>query len=273
MSDTQLHLNDLTRWLAEAGSPPDRFTLDLREECDSTNTRLSELAEQGASSGSVLIAQRQTAGRGRRGRTWIAQPGDSLTFSLLWRFAPGTLPLGLSLAAGVAVVHALQKVSRGGTASDSAPALSLKWPNDILLDGGKLAGILVELVPGTPHAAVVGIGMNCHLPDNLPDEVRTTASAWPDTTPPAQLLAAILHELGKAFSQFGERGFAALRADWLALHAHQDQHVTLFSDFAAPRQGICRGVDNEGALLFESDGKLERILSGEVSLRAQNALS
>lgn len=277
MSDRQLSLsvfNDaLARALAATGSPSGRFTLDLREECDSTNTRLSELAESGASSGTLLLAQHQTAGRGRRGRAWCSQPGDSLTFSLLWRFTPGTLPAGLSLAAGVAVVRGLQKVSPPKVSPcGTAPSLTLKWPNDVLLDGRKLAGILVELVPGAPHAAVVGIGINCRLPDNLPDEVRATATCWPEPTPPEILLAAVVHELGLAFSLFASHGFAALRADWQAMHAHQDQAVTLLSDFAAPRHGLCRGVDTDGALLFDTAGHVERILSGEISLRAHDSV-
>ncbi len=137
--------------------------------CDSTNAVLLARAEAGAPSGTVVIAAEQTAGRGRRGRNWFASPGDSLTFSLLWRFAPGTAPAGLSLAVGVAVVRALAKVGAGEAA--------LKWPNDILQDGRKLGGILVELLPGAPHAAVIGIGINLHLPPGMPGDVRAASAA------------------------------------------------------------------------------------------------
>ncbi|MFN4148820.1 MAG: biotin--[acetyl-CoA-carboxylase] ligase, partial [Rhodocyclaceae bacterium] len=146
---------DLTAIVQALGSEACRFDVELLPECASTNALLLARAEAGAPSGTVVIAETQTAGRGRRGRAWHSTPGDSLTFSLLWRFAPATLPLGLSLATGVAVTNALKKIGAGDTA--------LKWPNDILKDGRKLAGILVELVPNVPHAAVIGIGLNLRL--------------------------------------------------------------------------------------------------------------
>ena len=247
---------------AALGDAAPRFDIDLLPSCDSTNAVLLARADAGAPSGTVVIAVEQTAGRGRRGRSWFAHPGDSLTFSLLWRFAPGTAPAGLSLAVGVAVARALQKVGAGGTA--------LKWPNDILKDGRKLGGILVELVPGAPHAAVIGIGINLHLPADLPADVRAASAALcapGETTDENALYAMLLTELLATLDLFATAGFAALRPEWLARHAMQDVPVLLSSDFGAPRAGICRGVDSDGALLFEAGGRSERILSGEVSLR------
>lgn len=246
---------------AKLGNAARRFDIDLLPSCDSTNAVLLARAEAGAPSGTVVIAEEQTAGRGRRGRSWFSSPGDSLTFSLLWRFAPGTAPAGLSLAAGVAVARALQKVGAGDTA--------LKWPNDILKEGRKLGGILVELVPGAPHAAVIGIGINLQLPPGMPDEVRAASAAVGaiDAADSDALYAAMLGELLAALESFGSEGFAALRAEWLARHAFQDVPVSIASDFGAPVLGICRGVDGDGALLLDVDGRRERILSGEVSLR------
>lgn len=247
---------------AKLGDAARRFDIDVLPSCDSTNAVLLARAESGAPSGTVVIAEEQTAGRGRRGRSWFASPGDSLTFSLLWRFAPGTAPAGLSLAVGVAVARALRGVGAGGTA--------LKWPNDILKEGRKLGGILVELVPGAPHAAVIGIGINLRLPAGMPDEVRAASAALsaggaaPDAN---DLYAALLGELLLTLETFATAGFAAIRPRWLAHHAHQDARVTLSGDFGPPRQGICRGVDTDGALLLDVDGRVERILSGEVSLR------
>ena len=123
------------------GAAAGRFDVDSLAECASTNTELLARAERGAPSGSVLVADRQTAGRGSRGRTWQSSPGASLTFSLLWRFTDGVHGLaGLSLAVGVAVIRAL--------AACGAHGVMLKWPNDILLDEAKLGGILVELQGG-----------------------------------------------------------------------------------------------------------------------------
>ena len=239
-----------------------RFDVDVLDSCASTNAELLGRAEAGAPSGTVLVANEQTAGRGRRGRSWIASRGDSLAFSLLWRFAPGTAPAGLSLAVGLAVARALARVGAGDTA--------LKWPNDILRSGRKLGGILVELVPGAPHAAVIGIGINLHLPADLPADVRAASAALcapGETTDENALYAMLLTELLATLELFAAAGFAALRPEWLAHHAMQDVPVLLSSDFGAPRAGICRGVDSDGALLFEAGGRSERILSGEVSLR------
>lgn len=258
VADPSLNLAALVRAL---GAPARRFDADLLAECDSTNAVLLARAEAGAPGGSVVIAERQTAGRGRRGRAWISAPGDSLTFSLLWRFAPGTAPAGLSLAAGLAVARGIEKLGAGGTVP------RLKWPNDLLVDGRKLGGILVELVPGAPHAAVIGVGLNLRLPTALPAELRESCAALGPGDPHV-LLAAILIELLAVLEIFGQAGFAPLRADWRARHAHEDAPVRLLSDFAPPRDGICRGVDADGALLLEADGRVERVLSGEVSLRA-----
>lgn len=247
---------------AKLGEAARRFDIDLLASCDSTNAVLLARAEAGAPPGTVVIAAEQTAGRGRRGRNWFASPGDSLTFSLLWRFAPGTPPAGLSLAAGVAVARALTKVSAGKAA--------LKWPNDILLDGRKLGGILVELLPGAPHAAVIGVGINLHFPAGMPEDVGATSAALcaaDDSADENDLYAALLGELLAAMEVFAAGGFAALRPEWLARHAFQNARVTLTSDFDTPRLGICRGVDTDGALLLDVDGKLERVVSGEVSLR------
>lgn len=250
---------DLAALARALGAEACRFDADLLPVCDSTNTVLLARAEAGAPAGAVVIAETQTAGRGRRGRNWIAAPGDSLTFSLLWRFVPGTAPAGLSLAAGLAVVQALEKIGVG--------KMALKWPNDVLMDGKKLAGILVELVPGQIHAAVIGVGLNFHLPETLPAEVHETAAALDLSVDINDLLAALLIELRAVLECFAASGFGALRAEWTAHHAHQDAPVRLLSDFAPPRAGICRGVDIDGALLLETSGRVERILSGEVSLR------
>lgn len=253
---------DLAAVVGALGDVACRFDIDLLAECASTNAELLARAGDGAGSGTVVLAEKQTAGRGRQGRGWLSTPGDSLTFSLLWRFAPGTSPSGLSLAAGLALVQALEKVGL----CDTAP-VQLKWPNDLLKDGKKLAGILVELVPGAPHAAVIGIGMNLRLPAGMSAELRMQSAALDDDIDPNVLFAAILAELLAGLESFAAAGFATLRESWSARHACENAPVRLLSDFAPPRDGICRGVDTDGALLFETGGRIERVLSGEVSLR------
>jgi BirA family biotin operon repressor/biotin-[acetyl-CoA-carboxylase] ligase len=102
----------------------------------------------------------------------------------------------------------------------------------------------------------------------MPDDLRATATALPNEASPNDLLADVLKELLSVLERFSAGGFSALREEWLAVHAFQDAPVRLLSDFDPPREGICRGVDDDGALLFESGGMVSRVLSGEVSLRS-----
>lgn len=252
-------LLDLAAVVAALGARARRFDVDVVDACASTNAELMRRAEAGAPSGSALAAHRQTAGRGRMGRSWFSAPGASLTFSLLWRFAPGTLPHGLSLAVGVALAEALE-----GLGVDS---LRLKWPNDLLRDGRKLAGVLVELVPGTPHAAVIGIGLNLRLPAAMPDDVRAASAALDDEIEPAVVLATLLAALQDVLDAFAAGGFEALRARWLAHCGHLDAMVSVLSEFAPPLVGRCVGIDVDGALMIETPVGVQRVLSGEVSLR------
>lgn len=236
-----------------------RFDVDVLESCASTNSELMARAEAGAPSGTVVAARRQTAGRGRLGRTWVAEPGASLAFSLLWRFPAGTWPAGLSLAVGVGLAEALEGLGVG--------AVALKWPNDLLRGGRKCAGVLVELVPGDTGAAVVGVGINLALPAALPDDVRAAAAALDLAVPPAAILARLLAGLHGALTDFGAGGFVALRERWLARCAHRDVAVRILSEQAPPLEGRCVGVDVDGALLLETPVCVQRILSGDVSLR------
>ena len=250
------------------GDAHGRFDVDSLAECASTNTVLLERADRGAPAGSVIVTDRQLAGRGSRGRRWIASPDASLTFSLLWRFSGGMERLaGLSLAAGVAVVHALSAVGAGG--------VTLKWPNDILFDDAKLGGILVELQSsGDSSLAVIGIGINLQLPPAAPaGEIYALPPACLEQVlqPPPErhrLLAQLLIELAAVLDLFADEGFAALRSQWMAAHAWQDRAVDLLRDGCIVSAGLCRGADFDGALLVESDGLVRRCLSGDVSLRS-----
>ena len=208
------------------------------------------------------MALRQTAGRGRRGRSWFSAPGDSLTFSLLWRLPPDLPLAGLSLAVGVALAQALENMGITGVA--------LKWPNDVLLNEGKLAGVLIEVVPGT-SAVVIGIGLNLRLPRDMCEELRPRSAALVDALTPlpatSEVLARLLTALYPVLSGFASEGFVPFRQAWLMRHAFQERTIHLLSDFSDPLQGICRGVDTDGALLLETVTGLQRIITGELSLR------
>jgi BirA family transcriptional regulator, biotin operon repressor / biotin---[acetyl-CoA-carboxylase] ligase len=244
-----------------------RFAVDSIAECESTNTLLLDRADQGAPAGSVIVAERQTAGRGSRGRSWLAAPQASLTFSVLWRFAGGMEKLsGLSLAVGVAVAQALEACG--------AQAIGLKWPNDILHDGGKLGGILVELQNERNSAlAVIGVGLNLRLAPGIkaaegfalpPAALDSIILPLPDRH---ALLAQLLIKMAGVFDRFASGGFGVLRDEWQARHAWQDRPVRVLRDGRLEMEGRCRGADGDGALLLQTATGLERCLSGDVSLR------
>ncbi|MDE2598775.1 MAG: biotin--[acetyl-CoA-carboxylase] ligase [Rhodocyclaceae bacterium] len=236
------------------GAAAGRIDLQVLEECDSTNLQLQILSKGGAPAGTLLLAQRQTAGRGRRGRSWYQGP-QSLAFSLLWRLPADRPPSGLSLAVGLAVAEALPVSAQ------------LKWPNDVLLDGRKIAGILIE--SAGPQCFVIGIGINLGDLGDLPAEIAATACGIPvdDRT---HMLARILDGLVTVLDEFSAHGFSPLQSRWQMRHAYQDLAVNLFfSEGGEPVQGVCRGVDANGELLLETATCIQTIASGEVSLRLQ----
>lgn len=268
MNDSPVSLLiDPVRLQALLGDACGRFDVDSLAECESTNTLLLSRAEQGAAAGSVIVTDRQTAGRGSRGRSWLASPESSLTFSVLWRFGCGLDGLsGLSLAVGVAVVHALEACGASG--------VTLKWPNDILHGNAKLGGILVELQSEPDGAlAVIGIGLNLRLPENMVagERFAMPPAALDQIVAPLPerhaLFAQLLIELAHVFDRFAEGGFAALRQQWQARHAWQDRPVRLLRDGKIEKEGICRGADSDGALLVQTAAGVERCLSGDLSLR------
>lgn len=246
-----------------------RVRLEVADQVDSTSTRLLQLAAAGAPSGTCLAAEWQSAGRGRRGRTWIATVGGSLTFSLLWRFERGAGHLGgLSLAAGVAVARALAECGVERT--------QVKWPNDVVCDFRKLAGILVETngeIQG-PTVAVVGVGVNYRLGERAVDridqpvcDVATCAAALPSRS---ALLAAILSHLGRALEAFDRRGFPGVRDEWRAMHAYQGRPVRVVPTRDAPFDARVADVAPDGALVVETaEGRSVALASAEISLRAR----
>jgi len=242
------------------------ITLEICDSVDSTNTQLMLRAAQGAPGGLALAAEAQTAGRGRRGRVWQSGIGSTLTFSLLWRFAQGARELaGLSLAVGVALARVMR--------NEGACGAQLKWPNDVVLPAGKLAGILIEMQGDVlgPSAAVIGIGINVRpdprvlaAVDQPVADLETATGALVDRN---RLLMLLLVELAAVLERFTAGGFAPLRTEWQALHAHQDQPVCLTLPDGSEVTGRASGVADDGVLLLETGSGIERHHSGEVSLR------
>ena len=248
------------------GPAAPRFSVDVLDRVDSTNTLLMARAAAGAASGTVIAAEWQTGGRGRRGRVWHALPGAALTFSLLWRFEQGAGFLaGLSLAAGVALMRAL---ARHGVRD-----AGLKWPNDVLWRGRKLAGILIEMQGDMlgPSAAVIGIGMNCRTPAALLEridqpavDIATAAGAAPDRS---RLLASLLVELDRVFTAFAREGFAPFRDEWQRCDVYRGKPVKIALPDGGVVNGTAEGVADNGALLVATQSGQLRLHSGDVSLR------
>jgi len=232
------------------------------ETCGSTNTVLLQRASQGAAKGLAIVADRQTAGRGRRGRAWVSEPGFSLTFSLLWQFPAQTPTAGLSLAVGVAIAQALEDLGFEG--------LGLKWPNDIWLFGRKLGGVLIELVfAPQSYQAVIGIGLNLRQHPAWQSHIDQEFTALADAAvpPPREiLLGSLLRRLVATLQIFEQQGFAAFCADWNRRNALRGLPVRVSSENEAHR-GVCGSVADSGALELQlADGGLLQISGGDVSL-------
>lgn len=241
------------------------------DEVDSTSSRLLALAAAGAPSGTCLAAEWQSAGRGRRGRAWISSLGGSITFSVLWRFERGAGHLGgLSLVAGLAVARAL--------AACGARRVAVKWPNDVVVDLRKLAGLLVETSGemAGPSVAVIGVGLNYRLPeavrDRIDQPVLDLARATPDLPSRSVVLGRMLRELEAALRGFEREGFAPLREEWLATHAYQGRPVRVLPAGEPPYEAVVTDVGPDGTLLVTlPSGRSMALSSAELSLRGQKA--
>ena len=234
--------------------------------CGSTNSDLLQAARAGAASGEVLAAEWQTHGRGRLGRRWQSGLCTALTFSLLWRFDEPVSALGgLSLATGVAIVRALRR-----HAVDAA----LKWPNDVLWQGRKLGGVLIEVQgdAGGPCAAVIGVGINVCLSAgqklSIDQAVADLHEAGGASLERGEWLAAILLELSASLHRFARSGFAPVRAEWDRYHAHAGRPVELSLPDGSRVHGLAAGVDAGGRLLLATDRGTQPFTAGDVSLRA-----
>ncbi len=242
------------------------FKLELHDYIESTNTYLMQKAGVPQAHATCVAAHLQTQGRGRRGRTWHAGLGASLTFSLLWRFQCGAAALsGLSLAVGVALMRTLREIG--------VTTAQLKWPNDVLINREKLAGILIELQGDMegPSTAVIGIGINLNLPASIKQQidqpVTDLSSASAQKIDPNALLGALLKNLAAVLGDFEQRGFANLRTEWTEHHAYHLQQVRMLMPDGREAQGVVQGIAEDGALLVETSSGLQRFVSGEISLR------
>ena len=240
--------------------------LDTFIEIDSTNNRLRQRALEGAPSGTVCLAEMQHAGRGRRNRHWVSPFAANLYLSLLWRSATAATELGgLSLAAGIAIIRTLE--------SFGIDCAGLKWPNDVVVDGAKLAGILIDVVgeSGGPCAVIIGIGINVAMPAAAGMQIDRE---WTDLChltgkrrfPRNQLAARILDNILAVMAEFERAALQPFLDEW---RRHDVVHGRLV-DLHLPNEvihGKACGIDPGGALLIETGAGRRRFASGEVSLR------
>jgi len=235
-------------------------------EVASTQDLARELARRGAGHGEVVVAERQTAGRGRLGRSWHSPARVNFYGTFILR---PTIPLAqvatLSLVAGVAVAQALETV---------APKIvALKWPNDVWLNGRKVAGLIAEAVTDSNHqltAVLLGIGINLNLAaDDLPPDLRDKAtSVLIATGSPCDRTAfaeALFSNLEARYSETMVHGFDPIREAWMKYSALTGRRVTVV-DGAHRIGGVVVGIDYEGALLLDDNGVTNRILAGDVSI-------
>jgi BirA family biotin operon repressor/biotin-[acetyl-CoA-carboxylase] ligase len=244
--------------------------IDVLLTVDSTNRHLIDSPAPSAGKALVCVAEVQTDGRGRRGRSWVAPFGSGVCLSLAWQFSesPPTFS-AMSLVIGVAITRALRKLGCDQT--------QLKWPNDIVSQQRKLAGILIDMrgEAGGPARVVIGIGLNLHMPPEtrlqLAEQQAALITDLHDAMhghPPERNLLAgtIVDELVATLKVFEREGFAAFEAEWRNFDSLRDAPVRVLSANETI-VGLARGVASDGALLVDVNGNLQRFMSGDVSLR------
>jgi len=239
--------------------------IEWHQEIDSTQRRARELGQEGSAEGAVVIAEAQTAGRGRLGRTWHSPPGRNVYASILLRPAlpPSAVPQ-LALVVGLGVAEAVETLGLEPR---------LKWPNDVLLDGRKAVGILTEMEAELERVrlVIVGIGVNVNLDrGELPAYLRDTATSLKIAAgrpiDRVGFTAALLASVERTYGRFMRDGFAGLKAGWDARDALRGRRVAREVG-GATVEGVADGVDDDGALRLVGDGgAVQRVVAGEVAI-------
>ncbi len=268
-------LVDPVQWLKRdiilkyLGEEAKSFNFEVLDAVDSTSGLLLQKAAMelnaGGASIHVVAVELQTSGRGRRGRQWHSGLGDGLAFSLSWRFQQGASSLsGLSLAVGVAIIRALKARGIKGTV--------LKWPNDVMFNFCKLAGILIELQGDMfgPTVAVIGIGMNLKLSGKVRARIAQGATdvfsiigEMPDRN---KLMAALLIHLVMMLREFERRGFAPFKKEWADHHVFENKPVSLRLPDGSSKEGVIHGVADDGSLLLRTSAGVAGYSTGEITL-------
>lgn len=259
LNQSQIH----TRYLAMGGGAAN---IDVKSIVDSTNSELTRRLQANTSleSGTVVVAEMQQAGRGRRGRVWQSPFGANLYYSYFWRLDDGLqAAMGVSIAVGLAVYDAIKLLY--------GIEVALKWPNDIYINKQKLAGVLVELdgQPQGPCELVIGIGINLQMPERFSQQIDqpwTDLSQYVQPLDKNQLVASLTYCLEQRLMQYRQSGLHAMHEQWNALNAFAGLCVELSTGHRSWR-GICEGIDPHGGIRIRQDGEVKSYYGGEISLR------
>lgn len=257
--------------LKAAGLSPTLLSMtEVHPVLDSTN---QFLREQLTEHNRIIACNLQTAGRGRRGRQWQAQLGESLTFSIGWQFQCGAAELsGLSLSVGAALIRGLHALGFGQAA--------LKWPNDIVVNTpqgyDKLAGILIELQGDMegPSQAIIGIGLNLNLSRQTQASIDQSVTDLKQLSEPSAtvdpniVLSSLLAALQPCLQDYESKGFAADKNYWLANNAFNNQKLKLLQSNGNEVIGTLHDISDDGALILQTDAGIKSFHAGEISLRS-----
>lgn len=237
----------------------------------STNTVLMDRPNPPAGQSEALLAEYQTAGRGRRGRSWIAPPGGAICLSFSWVFREVPRDMGaLGLVVGVCALRALTHLG--------VREVRLKWPNDLLIEDRKLGGILIELRAESagPACVTIGIGLNVALGAQLLEKIAATglsptdlATAGLKAVSRNTVAARLISSFVEGLLEFERDGLKPFVQEWMLADALRGRPVTVAAP-DGPAKGIARGIDLDGALLVETPQGLLRFISGDVSVRAES---
>jgi BirA family biotin operon repressor/biotin-[acetyl-CoA-carboxylase] ligase len=242
--------------------------IEVHNIIDSTNNYLLRRLPNSVSQGQVCLAEYQDAGRGRRGRKWISPFGSQIYLSMYWRLSQGlSSAMGLSLVTAIALSDAIKKVCD--------IEVQLKWPNDVYIQGVKVAGILIDLEgqPLEESHSVIGVGLNIDMPSIAGAEID---QAWTDLSTHCHkpidrnaISAALISALWQRLAEHEEHGISNMLDEWHHQDLYLNKQVKLLTGENIAK-GICKGVNQQGALLLEVNGQIKTIYGGEVSLRGDS---
>ncbi len=245
-----------------------KASIEVHSLIDSTNNYLMRRLPNQLSQGQVCLAEYQSAGRGRRGRCWESPFGTHIYLSMYWQLENGfSSAMGLSLVVALAVSDAIRSVVDID--------VQLKWPNDIYIKGAKLAGVLIDLegqIEGPSHC-VIGIGVNLKMPTKSAERIDQN---WTDLQTHSKKLinrnmlsAKLIQSLKLRLTKFEENGLSLMIDEWHKQDLYLNKNVSITTG-SKTTQGISRGINHQGALLLEVNGKIKIVYGGEVSLRGHN---